>query len=294
MRKLISGAIYLLSGTLGVLAFIYPFFTSGAALAQHGAAHAQDAPLLTAGLVGLSVVALLVELQGRALSAKTVAMLGVLVAVTSVLRFLEVAFPMPGGFSPIFGPIIIAGYVFGGRFGFLMGTFTLLASGLVTGGIGPWLPYQMFTAGWAGLSAGWLGGASRWLREEFAGPALAKEEPRITPNVSHTDVIVLCGFGFVWGLLYGAIMNIYFWPFAVGPAAQTWEPGIGLGETLARYGVFYVVTSLAWDLARAAGNVVLLLALAKPMIKALHRFRRRFHFQVRGSHADLAEMESHA
>jgi len=294
VRRLISGIIYLLSGTLGVLAFIYPFFTSAGASAQRGAAHAQDAPLLTAGLVGLSVVALLVELQGRTLSAKTVAMLGVLVAVTSVLRFLEVAFPMPGGFSPIFGPIIIAGYVFGGRFGFLMGTFTLLASGLVTGGIGPWLPYQMFTAGWAGLSAGWLAQASEWVRKRVTRPIRAGEERRITPGVSRTDIVMLCAFGFVWGLLYGAIMNIYFWPFAVGSAAQTWEPGIGLEETLARYSVFYVVTSLAWDLARAVGNVLLLLALAKPMIKALHRFRRRFHFQVRGSQPGLAELEIHA
>ena len=294
MRRLVSGVIYFLSGALGVLAFIYPFFTSAGALGQHGAAHAQVAPLLTAGLVALSVIALLVELQGRTLSAKTVAMLGVLVAVTSVLRFLEVAFPMPGGFSPIFGPIIIAGYVFGGRFGFLMGTFTLLASGLVTGGIGPWLPYQMFTAGWAGLSAGWLGQASEWVRGQITGSAHLDEERRTVRAASHVDVIVLCGFGFAWGLLYGAIMNIYFWPFAVGPAAQTWEPGIGLGETLTRYGVFYVVTSLAWDLARAIGNVLLMLALARPMIKALHRFQRRFHFQVRASQPDLRELESHA
>ena len=104
---------------------------------------------MTTALVGLSVVALLVELQGRSLSAKTVAMLGVLVAVTSVLRFIEVAIPMPGGFSPIFAPILLSGYVFGGRFGFLMGSFTLLVSGLVTGTVGPWLPYQMFTAAWA-------------------------------------------------------------------------------------------------------------------------------------------------
>ncbi len=299
VRKLIGGAIYLLSGALGVLAFIYPFFMPAASAPQHGMAHSQDAPLLTAALVGLSVVALLVELQGRSLSAKTVAMLGVLVAVTSVLRFLEVAFPMPGGFSPIFAPIIIAGYVFGGRFGFLMGTFTLLASALVTGGVGPWLPYQMFTAGWAGLSAGWLGRMSEWTRERMGERARGRVSEsarkresdsrftfhvsRITHHASRLEIFVLCIFGFIWGLLYGAIMNIYFWPFAVGPAEQTWAPGIGLGETLARYGAFYAVTSLAWDLARAAGNVALILILGAPMIKALERFRRRFHFEVGGA-----------
>jgi energy-coupling factor transport system substrate-specific component len=98
------------------------------------------------------------------------------------------------------------------------------------------------------------------------------------------DVALLCLFGFAWGLLYGAIMNIWFWPFAVGPSEQTWSPGIGVGQTLVRYAVFYLVTSLRWDLARAVGNVALILFLGAPTIKALTRFRRRFHFEVQ-SHA---------
>jgi energy-coupling factor transport system substrate-specific component len=286
VRRLIGGAIHLLSGAIGVLAFIYPFFRPTTAAAHHAMAHSQDAPLLTAALVGLSVIALLVELQGRALSAKTVAMLGVLVAVTSVLRFLEVAFPMPGGFSPIFAPIIIAGYVFGGRFGFLMGTFTLLASALITGGVGPWLPYQMFTAGWAGLTAGWLGHlASRPSRFTFH---TSRNTQDIAQRRVRQGVLILCVFGFIWGLLYGAIINVYFWPFAGGPVEQTWAPGIGLGQTLTRYGTFYVVTSLAWDLARAVGNVALILVIGAPMIKALERFRRRFNFQMGDANAEIS------
>ncbi len=294
MRRLVSGGIYLLSGALGVLAFMYPFLMPSSTSAQQGLAHSQDAPLLTAALVGLSVLALLVELQGRSLSAKTVAVLGVLVAVTSVLRFLEVAFPMPGGFSPIFTPIIIAGYVFGGRFGFLMGTFTLLASGLITGGVGPWLPYQMFTAGWAGLTAGWLGSANEWAKRRLTESGPASRDLRSPLHASHLDVASLCVFAFIWGLLYGAVMNIYFWPYATGPADQTWEAGMGLGQTLARYGVFYAVTSLAWDLTRAAGNVALMLALADPMIKTLKRFRRRFHFEIRGRSLERMEVVTNA
>jgi energy-coupling factor transport system substrate-specific component len=300
VRKLIGAAVYLLSGAVGVLAFVYPFFMSTAATSRQGMAHSLDAPLVTAALVGLSVVALLVELQGRSLSAKTVAMLGVLVAVTSVLRFLEVAFPMPGGFSPIFAPIIIAGYVFGGRFGFLMGTFTLLASALITGGVGPWLPYQMFTAGWAGLSAGWL----RYLSFHASrlGLCTAPNTQNRMPQGTRLHVLILCAFGFIWGLLYGAIINVYFWPFTGGPAAETWAPGIGLGETLARYAAFYVVTSLAWDLARAVGNVALILVLGAPMIKTLERFQRRFNFQVQGhgsvplqsARRDIVEVKAHA
>jgi len=256
MRRLLVGMIYALSGGLGILAFLYPFFMPHV-VADAGSFQSQLAPLLTAVLVGLAVLALFLEVQGQTLSAKTVALMGVLVAVTSVLRFIEVAIPLPGGFSPIFAPIIIAGYAFGPRFGFLMGALTLLTSALITGGIGPWLPFQMFTAGWAGLTAGWL--------------------PH--PNKRWT-LPMLCLFGFVWGVLYGVIINLYFWPFMQGPATQSWAQGLGLKNTLARYAAFYVVTSLLWDLARAAGNVALLLLLTTPMLKVLERFRRRFHFEV--------------
>lgn len=276
VRKTLSGFIYALSAIIGVLAFAYPFFLRTPLTGHVGTAHRQDAPLITATLVGLSLVALLVELQGQAISAKKVAMLGVLIAITSVLRFVEVAVPMPGGFSPIFTPIILAGYVFGGRFGFLMGAFTLLVSGLITGGVGPWLPYQMFAAGWAGLTAGWLSHLTPSNRRLPAS--------RITGRARRLreflGLFPLCVFAFAWGLLYGAIINLYFWPFAVGPAAQSWMPGLELKETLTHYATFYVVTSLGWDLMRAVGNAALLLLLGRPVILALMRFRRRFYFEV--------------
>ena len=181
MRRIVSGSIYAFSAAIGVLAFVYPFFLDARPTGPLGIAHGQDAPLVTTALVGLSLVALLVELQGQAISAKMVATLGVLVAITSVLRFIEVAVPMPGGFSPIFAPIILAGYVFGGRFGFLMGAFTLLVSGLITGGVGPWLPYQMFTAGWVGLTAGWLSRITHYVsRFTFCAPRTTHHSPRNT------------------------------------------------------------------------------------------------------------------
>ncbi len=263
VRRAVGWAIYALSAAIGVLAFLYPFFSDATRRAGMGTAHGQDALLVTTVMVALSLSGILVELQGQALGAKTVAMLGVLVATASVLRFIEIAIPVPGGFSPIFVPIILGGYVFGGRFGFMLGAFTLLTSGLVTGGVGPWLPYQMFAAGWAGMTAGWL----RLLR------------PRHTGFDSY-DMALLLVFGFAWGLAYGAIMNVYFWPFAVGQTDQVWTPGTGIQETLRRYAAFYLATSLWWDLVRAVGNVLLLLLLAAPTVRALERFRRRFHFEV--------------
>jgi energy-coupling factor transport system substrate-specific component len=251
---------YSAAAGLGLLAFAHPF------LDPTGAALQGITSLWTAGLVALSLVALIVEAQGQAIGAKTVAMLGVLVSVASVLRFVELAVPLPGGFSPIFAPILIAGYVFGSRFGFLMGIFTLLVSALVTGGLGPWLPYQMFASGWVGLTAGWL--RLIWRRDDGG------------PGYERARLVGLGAFGLLWGLLYGLALNLYFWPYAMGPAAQRWEVGIGLGEALRRYAAFYIATSLLWDVARGVGNTALVLLVGAPMVRALARFRRRFRFEV--------------
>jgi energy-coupling factor transport system substrate-specific component len=191
-----------------------------------------------------------------------VALLGILVALNSVLRYLEVAIPGPGGFSPIFFLIILCGYCFGAKFGFLMGAMTLFVSAILTGGVGPWLPSQMFTAGWVGMSA----------------PLLAPLVSQLGWQGKHGETIVLATFGAIWGVLYGAIMNLWSWPFLIGSPDQYWQPGISLGETLARYGVFYLVTSLAWDMGRSFGNVLLIVAMAPATLRVLRRFRERFTF----------------
>ena len=254
-RRLLTGALYALSLTVGVVALAYPFLVRAAG----GATSPGQTSLLSVILVTLCLAVLLVELQGQAPGAKTVAALGILVAATATLRFIEVAIPAPGGFSPVFAPIILGGYVFGARFGFLLGAMTMLVSGIITAGVGPWLPYQMFTAGWVGLSAGLL-------------PHLRR--PR-------AELALLIAFAGLWGFAYGAILNLYTWPLLVGDPGQTWSPGAGATEALRRYVAFYLATSLLWDSVAAAGNVVLLAALGRPTLRALARFRDRLQFEVR-------------
>ena len=262
--QILSGAIYLLTTLIGLAAFLYPFWLptiqQGTAMGQ---ARAGDSPLMLTLLVGVCFVVLLLEVQGQATSAKVIALIGVLVAINSILRFIEAIFPLPGGFSPIFFLIIATGYIFGARFGFLMGVLTLLVSSLITGQVGPWLPYQMFTAGWVGMSAP-LCRPTVWM---FNGEGRGRE------------VLVLALFGGFWGLVYGIIINIWFWPFATGPASQYWEPGIALIEIISRYSLFYLTTSLVWDVARSVGNVALTMALGLPTLRALRRFKARFTFK---------------
>ena len=264
-RKILSGAIYGLSASIGVIAFLYPFLVPAIRSTAAGQAHATDAPLVLTVLVSVCFAVLLFEVQGQAVNAKLVALLGILVAMNAVLRFAEVAIPGPGGISLIFFLIIMTGYVYGGRFGFLMGALSLFVSALITGSVGPWLPYQMFTAAWVGMTAPLvrplvrgLGAEGRW-----------------------GEVLVLAILGAIWGFLFGVVMNVWFWPFAVGPADQYWEPGVGLAETLRRYAAFYVTTSLAWDVLRVVGNVTLILVFGASTLRVLRRFERRFAFDHR-------------
>ena len=255
IRPLLSVSLYFLGALIGVAALFYPFIFPEAA-----AGSAALAPLLTMVLLTVCLAAIMLEMQSEVVNVRVVAALGVLIAIASALRFLETAIPGPGGFSPIFAPIILAGYVFGARFGFLMGALTLLVSALVTGGVGPWLPYQMSVAAWVGFTAGWLPHPAR----------------------SGWQLALLAGFGFLWGFLYGAITNLYFWPFFAGVEGLRWQPGLPFTEAIVHYGAFYLATSLVWDLTRALGNAILLAAVGVPAARALFRFRDRLSFRVEG------------
>lgn len=260
LDALLGGLLLGLATLTGWVALLLPFIVPFAQTDESAAPalRAGQTPLLTIVLVTLCLAILLVEFQGRQTNAKIVAALGVMVAGTAALRFIEVGIPGPGGFSPVFLPIIIGGYVFGPRFGFLLGTMGILVSALITGGVGPWLPYQALAAGWVGLGAGWLPHLDR--------PAW--------------QLALLIGYGLLWGFLYGLILNLTTWPFLAGDPAQTWQQGEGVGAALRSYGVYYLATSAVWDAARAAGNVALLAALGVPLVRALGRFRDRLTFEA--------------
>jgi energy-coupling factor transport system substrate-specific component len=270
-ERALSGAILALASLLGLGAFLYPFFLpnlSGGGMApapaQHsgagaGVAHAGDAPLIFVLLLLLCLVAVLAAMTGRQMTSKLVALLGILTAPNAMLRTI----PGPAGFSAMFLLPILAGYCYGPTFGFLLGALSLLVSAFIGGGVGPWLPYQMFSAGWVGMLSGWL-------------PEL-RRHPRVEP-------IVLAAWGGVLGFIFGAIMNVWFWPYLASGGGQiagtTWQPGMTPLSALRSYLVFYAVTSLWWDLTRAAGNALLLLLFGGAILKVLRRFRGRFRFDL--------------
>jgi energy-coupling factor transport system substrate-specific component len=253
-----SHLILALASLVGAVAFLYPFLAGGAprdVAVPASSALLQQSPLFAVVIVVLCLGAILATLGTGAMNARMIAILGVLTAANAVLR----AVPGPAGFAAVFTLPVLCGYAYGATFGFLLGALSLMASALIGGGIGPWLPYQMMALGWVGLTSAWI-------------PDL-RRRPRL-------EVLVLAAWALLWGFLFGAIMNIWFWPYINQPqqSAIYWEPGHGLIEVLRRYAGFYLLTSLWWDLARAIGNGLLTWLMARPVLGLLRRFERRFFF----------------
>jgi energy-coupling factor transport system substrate-specific component len=236
---------------IGLLAFCWPLFVQpGSQLAGRS-----DAPWLFVVLLPLLLAVVLAEVADGGMDAKSVAVLGVLAAVGAALR------PLGGGvagFEPVFFLLVLAGRALGRGFGLVLGSVTLFASALLTAGVGPWLPFQMLAAGWVGFLAGCL--------------------PRAT---GRREVALLTAYGAVAGLAYGALMNLWLWPFTTGlESSISYVAGAPLTENLARFIAFTLVTSLGFDIPRAFTTAALVAIAARPVLLALRRAARRAEFEA--------------
>jgi energy-coupling factor transport system substrate-specific component len=257
-----SAVLLALASLLGLVGFGWPLLAGPDKARSELLSHAGDAPWLFVALLPLLLAVILAELSEGALDAKAVALLGVLAGVGAVMRL-----PSGGitGFEPLFFLMIPAGRVFGRGFGFVLGALTMFASALLTGGVGPWLPFQMFGAAWVGFFAGCL--------------------PRRVHG--RAEVVLLAAYGVVAGLTYGLLLNMWFWPFAISPGTGlSFVAGDALVDNLRRFWAFHLATSLGWDIPRAFTNCVLVLALGRPVLAALRRAERRAAF---GAVAEFAE-----
>ncbi|MGY1580215.1 ECF transporter S component [Streptomyces sp. MN13] len=244
-----------LVSAVGVAAVFWPFLAPPASAV---AAHAQDAPWLFAGLLVLLVAVVAATISESGLGPKAVAMLGVLAATGAALRPIGAG---TAGIEPMFFLMVLSGRVLGPGFGFVLGSLTMFASALLTGGVGPWMPFQMLAMGWFTMGAGLLPGADR-LR-------------------GRGELVLLAVYGFLAAFAYGTIMNMAGWPFMGALASNiAFDPHAAVSANLARFAAYCLATSLGWDLGRALVTVALTFALGPAVLKALRRATRRAAFET--------------
>ncbi|WP_109211378.1 MULTISPECIES: ATP-binding cassette domain-containing protein [Microbacterium] len=205
-------------------------------------------PVAALALLPLAVLVVVATLDGTVRSAHLLALLGTLAAIGAAVR---IAGTGVGGVEAVFILLILAGRAYGARFGMLLGMATIALSTVVTGTFGPWTPFQMFACAWVGAVAGLL--------------------PRRVPRLA--EIAMLCVYGVAASYLFGLLMNLWFWPFAVGYGTGiSYDGGAPLGVNLASFLVYSLVTStLSWDTLRAITTVIGLVVVGRPILAALRR-----------------------
>jgi Prenyltransferase and squalene oxidase repeat len=168
--------------------------------------------------------------------ARVLALVAALAALAVVGRLAFAAIP---NVKPTTDIVLFAGYALGAIPGFAVGAVTAIVSNIFLSQ-GPWTVWQM--AGWGAVG---IGGA-------LLARAMRGREP------GRFLLAAVCGLA---GLAFGAWMDVYQWT-------------LGARQDLDSY-VVVAATSLPYNLAHAAGNVVFCLLIGPAFIRALGRYRRR-------------------
>lgn len=221
--------------------FFWPLWADASALEQ------SLAEVLAVVAAIVIAIATLVVFDGELIGPKQLALLGILAALGAALR---VATGGTGGFELVFLVVIIAGAAMGPKFGFLLGAMTILVSSIFFGGFGPWTAFQLFATAWVGAGAGLV--SRRFGRWRMAALAF---------------------YAVVSSYLFGLVMNLWFWPFAVGPTTSiSYVAGAGIAENLTSFLTYSLLSStLTWDTVRAISVASALIIFGRPLIRTLER-----------------------
>lgn len=214
---------------------------------------------LTFALVGAPVLVVLgaLALDASVKGPGVLALVAVMAALAATARIVSTGV---GGFELIFVVVILAGRALGARLGFVVGVLAVAVSSLVWGGFGPWTAFQMLGVGWVAAGAGLL---PRWRLE--------------SPRSKTLEVWMLASYGVLASYAFGFVMNLWFWPIAVGAGTTvSFVEGASLIENATRFLIYSLGSStLTWDTVRAITTAVGIGLLGKASLVALRRVHVR-------------------
>jgi energy-coupling factor transport system substrate-specific component len=245
-----SALVLAVASLAGLMMLMWPLLVRESTGGQVGP------PFVFLALLPVVIVVVLAEISEGGLDPRVLAVLGVLSAINAVLRGLS---PGTAGVELVFFVLILAGRVFGPGFGFVLGCTSLFASALLTGGVGPWLPFQMLVSAWVGMGAGLL-------------------PRRVTGRL---EIATLAAYGVVSAYVFGLLMNLSSWPFVLGievpgHSGLSFVPGDPMGENLHRFLTYTLITSTgSFDTGRAITNAVAIVVLGPAVLATLRRAARR-------------------
>lgn len=233
---------------ISFLAFTWPLYLPDSLL---GFSLTQENYWVFFLFIPASLMALAIEINRGVIDMKAIALLAVLAALAASLRQIGAG---AVGIEPMWFLIILAARVFGSSFGFALGALAMSLSAILTGGIGPWLPFQIIAASWIGLAAGSL---PRSLR-------------------GRCEIVALMFVALIAGMSFGLLMDLQLWPWIVGgDTVLSFQQGAGISENVKRFLTFHFLTAMAWDIPRSILTAILVWVTGRPVINALRRTQRK-------------------
>jgi energy-coupling factor transport system substrate-specific component len=236
---------------VSLLAFTWPLYLPESAF---GLAMTQDRYWVFFLIIPLALFFLGLEINRGKIEISALALLAVLAALAAALRQIGAG---AVGIEPMWFLVILAARVFGATFGFSLGAIAMALSALLTGGIGPWLPFQIMAASWIGLLAGSLPQRVR----------------------GRLEIAMLMVIALVAGMSFGFLMDLQLWPWLLGTETSiSFVPGAGVEENLSRFVRFHFLTAMAWDIPRSILTATLIAITGAPIINALRRAQKKVVF----------------
>jgi energy-coupling factor transport system substrate-specific component len=218
-------------------------------------------------VIPVSLFFLGLEINRGTVEMSALALLAVLAALAAALRQIGAG---AVGIEPMWFLLILAARVFGATFGFALGAIAMALSAILTGGIGPWLPFQIMAASWIGLLAGSL--------------------PRSVKG--RYEIAMLIFVAIFAGMAFGFVMDLQLWPWIIGSdTSLSFIAGGGIGENLGRFITFHFLTAMAWDIPRSILTATLIGLTGAPILNALRRTKRRVLFVEEVSAPEMAQRE---
>ncbi|PIC96248.1 ECF transporter S component [Sporosarcina sp. P26b] len=192
--------------------------------------------LLSMIMIAAIMIPFFARFEWRDVGGREVVLLAMMAAIAAVGRVPFAGLP---SIQPTSFIIIMAGLVFGAESGFIVGAVAAIVSNFFLGQ-GPWTPWQMYGWGMMGMTAGLLRNTS-WMKTLWGK----------------------CTFGFIWGYIFGWIMNM--WVIVGNIESLTWSYVVGI-----------FVSSVYFDLAHAVSNVFFIVVFSASWMKILRRIQGKY------------------
>lgn len=185
-------------------------------------------------IICLTIASVFWSFEKAAVNSRLIALIASMASFAAISR---IVFSAIASVQPLTFIVMICGYVFGPRLGFMVGAISALVSNFFLGQ-GPWTPWQMFSWGLCGVLAAIL--ARR--KESF-------------DLISFAVLSVVCAY------IFGLIMNSWHWMAFVYP--------LNLKTFTATYMAAFVFDSM-----HAVGNVLFAVIFGKSFYQILSRYKR--------------------